>query len=95
MTAYMLDMDMPLDEVAEIFYENEWGYAAHGTFGFPDEDGIAAQLMALAIDVDEKDLDYMYQGRLALVRDPEINGAFQIAIVVGYLYNEDEDPFDA
>jgi hypothetical protein len=93
MATYLLDMDMGLDELSDIFRRNNWEYAAYGAYGVPEVDDLGAQMMVLAGEIDYRDLDYIHQGRLAIVRDPEVDGVFQILLTVGYLYNEDVEPF--
>ncbi|TDB90929.1 hypothetical protein E1264_03740 [Actinomadura sp. KC216] len=94
MAKYFLDMDMGLDDVADVFRQNGWEYAARGVYGVPEAEDLSRQVMVLAAELDRNETDYIHQGRLAVLRDPEVNGTCQVALIVGYLYNEDVEAFE-
>ncbi|WP_026415402.1 hypothetical protein [Actinomadura oligospora] len=81
-----LDMDMSLEEVAEIFEEQGWLYGGPNVFGVPTGKDLAAQVSLLASDAESGDLDYVHSGRIALVRDPDVAGVYQALLTIGYVY---------
>jgi len=91
---YKLDMDLPLAEIVEIFRKHEWKYASNGAYGVPNEDNLISQIMSSVNEMEKEDLGYVNRGRIAIIRDPEVNGAFHIALVSGYIYNEAVEPFE-
>lgn len=91
MATFRLDMDMDMSSLREIFEQQNWEYAARGTYGLPDEDALAAQMVAIAQEMDEADSPYQHQGRIGLSRDPKIPGAYQVQLNLGYLYDEEVD----
>lgn len=93
MASYMLDLDMGLDQMARVFRDNGWEYATNGTYGVPDQDALGSMIATLVSEMDERNLSYVRRGRIALVRDPEVNGTFQVLLVAGYAYNPDVEPF--
>ncbi|WP_433332570.1 hypothetical protein [Spirillospora sp. CA-294931] len=82
----MLDADMPLKDVAQIFEDQDWEYGGPDRYGIPTNDDLATQIGRLAAEMENRDLDYLHSGRIALVRDPEVDGTFQVLLTVGYLY---------
>lgn len=91
---YRLDMDLPLADLVEIFRKNEWVYASNGAYGVPNEDNLVSQIMQSVGELEKNDHDYINCGRIALIRDPEVNGTFHIALISGYIYNDAVEVFD-
>ncbi|MEU9871125.1 hypothetical protein AB0C87_25175 [Actinomadura sp. NPDC048021] len=84
------DGDLTLEDMADLFEAMGWEYAVPGCYGVPDEIELQKQIFRMYRTMEEDDLDYLHNGRIALVRDGEVGNAFQVLITAGYLYVGEE-----
>lgn len=87
------DADISLERISELFEEFGWMYAVPGCYGVPSEADIKRQVFRMVRTMDEEDLDYLQNGRLALVRDDTVKDTFHVLITAGYLYAGEEVEF--
>jgi len=87
---YVRDLDLPLEDVAEIFKKHDWLYAVGNCYGVPDANELGVHIWRLLASIDV-DKDFIQSGRLALVRDQYNPSTFQVFLNLGYLYAEDEE----
>lgn len=90
-----LELELSLDQLADLFKERRWLYATEDCYGLPDQEALKAQLRRLSARIHESDdLAMVSSGRLALARNYLSNedNNYEVLLSIGYLdVVEDEE----
>ena len=92
MSRYELEMELPLEKLAQIFKDEAWLYASGDCYGVPGPAELKGQICKLAMTLEkEEGLALVAGGRIAVALDPLSDGGYEVFLSVGYLSPIDEE----
>lgn len=90
MSRYELEMELPLEKLAQIFKDEAWLYASGDCYGVPGPAELQGQICKLALTLEKEGLALVSGGRMAVALDPLSDGGYEVYLSVGYLSPIDE-----